>query len=99
MASPLRIIECKTCQEALSLIRHTPLKPSHMLLLLQDIEKVERDGTFDQWDIHDVKRAFLNQLYPDPVAVRERILASAQSDRMATDRAFLLRVTEMLFKL
>lgn len=77
----MRIIEAKTCHEALQIIMDTPIEPNAMSQLMSDIITLEgtdvqsemwqhtdavNDDHVRTWEVYKMKRAWLNKVFPHP---------------------------------
>ena len=72
---PLRIADCKTLQETLEVIRSTSNEKSVLFRLLFDIIDCEERRLFDQWDLLQMRHAWLQKFTSDPTKLKHLLLS------------------------
>lgn len=89
----MRILQAKTCAEALQIIRDAPVDHSSMSQLMSDIITLESDefksNMWQQnnnsmegvrnWDLYEMKCAWLNKIYNNPDQMAHELIATVKT--------------------
>jgi hypothetical protein len=91
----MRLVQAKTCAEALQIIRDAPVDHSSMSQLMTDIITLEGDefkqDMWDQnngtnegvrnWDLYEMKCAWLNKIYNNPDKMAQELIATVKTGK------------------